>query len=69
MFLSQTIMNEHKHKIFVTFVFFMIIPHVNIVVVTLQKFAFHHHYNAMITMVVFIMETNEVTREKFGWIY
>jgi hypothetical protein len=50
-------MNEHKHKIFVTFVFFIIISHVNIVVVTLQKIAYHQHYNATITMVVFIMET------------
>lgn len=33
-------MNELKHKI---------ISHVNIIVVTLQKFAFHQHYNAMIT--------------------
>jgi hypothetical protein len=65
-FKNQTIMNEHKHKIFVTFVFFMIISHVNIVVVTLQKIAYYQHYNVMVTMLVFIMETNEVTREKIG---
>ncbi len=47
----------------------MIISHVNIVVVTLQKIAYYQHYNVMVTMLVFIMETNEVTREKIGWIY
>jgi hypothetical protein len=62
-------MNECKHKIFVTFVFFMIISCVNIVVVTLQIFAFHQHYNAIITNGCFYYETNEVTKEKFGWIY
>jgi hypothetical protein len=47
----------------------MIISCVNIVVVTLQKFAFHQHYNAIITNGCFYYETNEVTKEKFGWIY
>ncbi len=60
-------MDEHRHKIFVTLVFSMTILYIIIVVVALQELAFHQHYNAMMMMVVFIIEANIVTKEIFVW--
>jgi hypothetical protein len=62
-------MDEHKHKILVTLVFFMTILHIINVVVALQELAFHQHYSAMMMMIVFIMEANIVTKEIFVWNY
>jgi hypothetical protein len=63
-------MDEHRHKIFIILVFFITILHIITVVVTLQEFAFHQHYSAMMMMMlVFIMETNIVTKEIFVWSY
>jgi hypothetical protein len=58
-------MDEHRHKIFVTLVFSMTILYIIIVVVALQELAFHQHYNAMMMMVVFIIEANTITKEIF----
>ncbi len=52
-------MDEHRHKILVTLVFFM----------ALQQLALHQHCNAMMTMVVFIMQANGISRERFVWSY
>jgi hypothetical protein len=41
----------------------MIIWHVVFIVVTLQQFVFYQHYNAMMMMVVLIMEINGASRE------
>jgi hypothetical protein len=62
-------MDEHRHKIFVTLVFFIAILHIIIVVVVLQELVFHQHYSATMMMVVFIMEANTVTKEIFVWNY
>jgi hypothetical protein len=39
------------------------------VVEALQQLAFHYQYSAMMTMVLFIMKTNGVTRKRFVWNY
>jgi len=65
----HTTVDEHRHKILVTLVFFMVIQHVIIIFVALQQLALHQHYNAMMTMVVFIMQTNGISREIFVWNY
>ncbi len=56
-------MNEHRHNILLVHVIFMIIWHVVFIVVTLQQFVFYQHYNAMMMMVVLIMEINGASRE------
>jgi hypothetical protein len=62
-------MDEHKHKIFITLVFSIVVQHVIIVIVTLQNLAFHQHYSAMMMMVLFNMEANGTTRKRFVWSY
>jgi acetyl-CoA acetyltransferase len=59
-------MDQHRYKILVTFVFFMVIQHVTIIVVPLQQLAFYQHYSAMMMMAAFIMKTNGTTRERFN---
>jgi hypothetical protein len=47
----------------------MVIQHVIIVFVALQQLALRQHYNAMMTMVVLIMQINGISRERFAWNY